>query len=53
MGTRSGDKVFFASASGGEWPILPATKTFGLYALLLKNPARHDFATKLALFVRI
>ena len=48
-GTQRGDKAFFACASGGEWPILPAAKTFVLYALSLKNPARHDLATKLAL----
>ena len=46
-GTRRSDKAF-AYASGGKWIILLATKTFGLYALLLKNPAKHDFATKLA-----
>ena len=49
--TRSGDKVFFACASGREWPIPSPIKTFELYVLLLKN-TRHDFATKLALFGR-
>ena len=52
-GLVSDDKGSFACARGREWPTLPATKTFGLYALLLKNPARHDFAAKLALLGRI
>ena len=51
-GTRRGDKVF-ACTSGGEWPIPPATKPCELYALLLKNPAWHDFATELTLLGRI
>ena len=55
MGPGSGDKTFFACDRGGEWPMPPVTKMFGLYALvlLLKSPARHDFATKLALLGRI
>ena len=51
-GTQSGGKAFFECARA-EWPIPPAAKMFGLYALLLKNPAKYDFATKLALLGRI
>ena len=49
----SGDKAFFACARGGEWLMLLKIQPFGLYALLLENPARHEFATKLALLGRI
>ena len=52
-GTQSGGKAFFECAKGGEWPIPPAAEMFGLYALLLKNPARYGLATKLALLGRI
>ena len=57
-GTLSGDKAFFACARGGEkaffaCAMLLKIQTFGLYALLLKNPARHEFATKLALLGRM